>query len=56
MRLYDVDKLEAGVDIDGSVVGFSAKYSQSDAALTNAWFDPGPGGLEPWFDCSAAVH
>ena len=56
VRLYDVDKMEAGVDIDGSVAGFSAKYSQSDASLTNAWFDPGPGGFQPWFDCSGAVH
>jgi hypothetical protein len=55
-RLYDVDKLEAGIDIDGSVVGFSGKYSQSDAALTNAWFDAGPGGFQPWLSCSGAVH
>jgi hypothetical protein len=56
VRLYDVDKTEAGVDIDGAVVGFSAKYSESDATLTNAWYDPGPGGFQPWFDCSGAVH
>ena len=56
VRLYDVDKMEAGIDIDGSVLGFSAKYSQSDADLTDAWFDPGPGGFQPWFDCSGAVH
>jgi len=56
VRLYDVDKFEAGVDIDGSVLGFSAKYSQSDATLTNAWYDPGLGGFQPWFDCAAAVH
>ncbi|HWK27466.1 MAG TPA: hypothetical protein VNS09_12940 [Solirubrobacter sp.] len=56
VRLYDVSKDSLGVDIDGSVLGFSAKYSQSDATLTDAWFDPGPGGFQPWFDCSAAVH
>jgi hypothetical protein len=55
VRLYDVDKTELGVDIDGSVVGFSAKYSESDANLTDAWFDPGPGGFQPWFDCSGAA-
>jgi hypothetical protein len=36
------------------VVGFSAKYAQSDANLTDAWFDPGPGGFQRWFDCAQA--
>jgi len=54
-RLYDVEKTELGVDIDGSVVGFSAKYAESDANLTDAWYDAGPGGFRPWFDCSQAV-
>ena len=55
VRLYDVDKTELGVDVDGSVLGFSAKYNATDANLTDAWFDPGPGGFQPWFDCSGAV-
>jgi hypothetical protein len=52
-RVYDVDKDSLGVDVDGTVVGFSAKYSQSDARLTDAWFDPGEGGLEPWYECAS---
>ena len=55
MRFYDVDRTELGVDIDGSVLGFSAKYNSTDADLTDAYFDPGPGGFQPWFDCSDAA-
>ena len=55
VRFYDVDKTELGVDIDGSVLGFSAKYNSTDADLTSAYFDPGPGGFQPWFDCSDAA-
>ena len=55
VRFYDVDKTELGVDIDGSVLGFSAKYNSTDADLTDAYFDPGPGGFQPWFDCSDAA-
>jgi hypothetical protein len=55
-RLYDLDSSEVGVDVDGTVLGFSLKYSSHDAHLTNAWFDPGPGGFQPWYDCSAAAN
>jgi hypothetical protein len=56
VRLYDVDKLDAGIDVDGSVVGVSAKYAESNARLTDAWYDPGPGGFQPWFDCSKVAE
>ena len=55
VRFYDVDKTELGFDIDGSVLGFSAKYNSTDADLSSAYFDPGPGGFQPWFDCSDAA-
>jgi hypothetical protein len=54
-RLYDLDQTEAGVDVDGSVLGFSLKYSSHDANLKDAWFDPGPGGFQHWYDCAAAA-
>jgi|GEM_PF-4785301 len=55
VQLYDLDQSSAGIDIDGSVLGFSLKYASQDAALDDAWFDPGPGGLQPWYACSDAV-
>jgi hypothetical protein len=55
VRTYDLDQTELGVDVDGSVLGFSAKYASHDANLSDAWFDPGPGGFQHWFDCAAAA-
>jgi hypothetical protein len=55
VRLYDLSQTEVGVDVDGSVLGFSAQYASHDANLTDAWFDPGPGGFQQWYDCSMAV-
>ena len=41
VRFYDVDKTELGFDIDGSVLGFSAKYNSTDADLSSAsWNSP----------------
>jgi hypothetical protein len=54
VRVYDLEQSELGVDVDGSVLGFSAKYASHDANLTDAWFDPGPGGFQHWYDCSIA--
>lgn len=54
VRVYDLDQTELGVDVDGSVLGFSAKYASHDANLQDAWFDPGPGGFQHWYDCSIA--
>jgi hypothetical protein len=55
VRLYDLSQTDVGVDVDGSVLGFSAQYASHDANLTDAWFDPGPGGFQQWYDCSMAV-
>jgi hypothetical protein len=55
VRVYDLDQTEVGVDVDGSVFGFSAQYASHDANLSDAWFDPGPGGFQHWYDCSMAV-
>ena len=56
VRLYDLSQTDVGVDVDGSVLGFSAQYASHDANLTDAWFDPGPGGFQQWYDCSTAVN
>jgi hypothetical protein len=56
VRLYDLSQTDVGVDVDGSVLGFSAQYASHDASLTDAWFDPGPGGFQQWYDCSMAVR
>jgi hypothetical protein len=56
VRLYDLSQTDVGVDVDGSVLGFSAQYASHDASLTDAWFDPGPGGFQQWYDCSMAVN
>jgi hypothetical protein len=56
VRLYDLSQTDVGVDVDGSVLGFSAQYASHDANLTDAWFDPGPGGFQQWYDCSMAVN
>jgi hypothetical protein len=56
VRVYDLDQTEVGVDVDGSVLGFSAKYASHDADLQDAWFDPGPGGFQHWYDCSIAAE
>jgi hypothetical protein len=53
-RLYDLSSDEAGIDVDAGVLGFSLKYSSHDANLKDAWFDPGPGGFQHWYDCAAA--
>ena len=54
VRTYNLDQTDVGVDVDGSVLGFSARYASHDAYLTDAWFDPGPGGFQHWYDCSVA--
>jgi hypothetical protein len=56
VRLYDLAQTDVGVDVDGTVLGFSAQYASHDANLTDAWFDPGPGGFQQWYDCSLAVR
>jgi hypothetical protein len=56
VRVYDLDHNEVGFDVDGTVLGLSAKYASNDADLQDAWFDPGPGGFQHWYDCSAAVR
>ena len=56
VRLYDLEQTKVGVDVDGSVLGFSAEYASHDASLTDAWFDPGPGGFQQWYDCSMTVE
>ena len=56
VRLYDLSQTDVGVDVDGSVLGFSAQYASHDANLTDAWFDPGPGDFQQWYDCSMAVN
>ncbi len=56
VRVYDLDQTQVGVDVDGSVLGFSAQYASHDANLSDAWFDPGPGGFQHWYDCSMAVR
>ena len=44
------------MDVDGSVLGFSAQYASHGANLSDAWFDPGPGSFQHWYDCSMAVR
>jgi hypothetical protein len=55
VRTYDLDTTNVGVNVDGTVLGFSAEYSSHDATLRDAWFDPGQGGFQHWYDCSMAV-